>query len=501
MLQRVPFQTYIDFLGPQVLVADIADNPCIRGVSADSRAIGEGDLFVAVPGSHANGVDYVNDAVAAGARAIVAEVELDLPHGTASAIVRDAYAAVGLAAEVCYGFPASKLNLTGVTGTNGKTTVVSLLHHILSTAGRCSGLISTIQYCLGPNEVSEADRTTPMPVSFQRLLARMLVNDVRDVVMEVSSHALDQRRCGRSPFVAGAFTNLTQDHLDYHKDMNAYFEAKKLLFTEGIKPHGLAVINTDDPYGERLIREIVHIRPDLRCRSFGTDSAADVVMRDVRSDEHGGVMALFESDSGRTLSIATPLPGRYNLYNTATAVILAREAGVPDQVTVQAVRTYGGTPGRLERIQGKNGPTAFVDYAHTADALDNVLRTLAEVASCHLAVVCGCGGDRDKEKRPQMARVAQELADRVYLTSDNPRYEVPERILEDMAAGLTHPCSDVRLIVDRREAIQRAVADACPGDIILIAGKGHEPYQEVAGRKYTFDDRIEVRRAMNLDHE
>ncbi len=496
MRQEYQFQTYVDLLGSEVVVAEPADNPVIRGATTDSRDVVEGGVFIAVPGSRVNGLDYVPEAVAAGAKGIIAETPADVPAGVAFAQVRDAYVAAGRVAEIFHNSPGSNMRLMGVTGTNGKTTVVCLLHHVLACASREAGCISTIFRSLGRGGREVGDRTTPMPFEFQALLSRMEEQGVNEVVMEVSSHAVQQSRCGSVPFAVAAFTNLTQDHLDYHGNMTAYFEAKKRLFTEMLQAGGSAVVNMDDAYGKRLVQMLHEERPDLNVIPLGTDPASRIVMKNLGLNERGGNMELFDRNQEKLLSLRTPMAGRYNLYNVALAAVMAREAGVSDEIIPDAVQTYTGTPGRLERIQGQTGMTAFVDYAHTTDALANVLQTLSDLAPKRLSVVCGCGGNRDKEKRPKMAGVAQKFADRIYLTSDNPRDESPERILDDMMAGVASGSSGVYRITDRREAIRQAVADASPEDIILVAGKGHEPYQVVQDRKYPFDDREEVRKAI-----
>jgi UDP-N-acetylmuramoyl-L-alanyl-D-glutamate--2,6-diaminopimelate ligase len=378
---------------------------------------------------------------------------------------------MGPIADVFFGRPSERLLVLGVTGTNGKTTTAYLQHAILAAAGHTAGLLGTIERRIG-GVAEPAQRTTSEAIDLQRDLRRMLDAGDTACAMEVSSHALDQQRVAGVRFAAAAFTNLTQDHLDYHADMEAYFAAKALLF-DGRCP---TAANADDAYGRRL-------PADLR---FGLATpGAEVRAEDVRYGAHGTAFRL--RTPWGDAEVATRLVGRFNVENALAAVSSAGLAGVPLAAIVTGLEGVAGVPGRLEVVSGDRPFAVIVDYAHTADALENVLRALRPLATGRLIVVFGCGGDRDRGKRPTMARVACALADEVIITTDNPRSEDPLAIIAEVAAG-----ADGRHAVepDRRRAIERAIAAAAPGDVVLIAGKGHEQGQDVAGSITPFDDRV-----------
>lgn len=464
----------------------------VTGACADSRRVQPGQLFCAIPGSRADGSAYAADAVRHGAAAVAAVRELSLGPQTAQLIVREAYPAAGRIAECAAGYPARNLRLLGVTGTNGKTTCAYLLRHILRAYGQVTGMVGTVCYDLGRHQL-DADRTTPTPFELQDLFAAMVEDGCTWAVLEMSSHALVQRRAGTARFAGALFTNLTGDHLDYHKTMDAYFEAKALLFSEYLLPGAPAVINTDDPYGARLAERLGGV-PGACVLTVGS-RAADVVWEDVALGFDGCRFGL--RLGGEHVDIVSPLIGQHNVANLTCAAALAHACGIPAPLIGTALRACRGAPGRLQAIASPQGYAAYVDYAHTDDALDNVLRALRALSPRRLLVVFGCGGDRDRTKRPRMGAVAARLADRVYVTSDNPRTEEPERIIAEILAGMPAG-SQPQVYPDRREAIRTAVAEARAGDLILVAGKGHEPYQEIQGHKHPFDDLDEVRRAMGL---
>jgi UDP-N-acetylmuramoyl-L-alanyl-D-glutamate--2,6-diaminopimelate ligase len=417
----------------------------------------------------ADGHDHAAAAVAAGACALIVERELPLP--VPQIVVDSCRAAMGPIADVFFGRPSERLLVLGVTGTNGKTTTAYLQHAILAAAGHTAGLLGTIERRIG-GVAEPAQRTTSEAIDLQRDLRRMLDAGDTACAMEVSSHALDQQRVAGVRFAAAAFTNLTQDHLDYHADMEAYFAAKALLF-DGRCP---TAANADDAYGRRL-------PADLR---FGLATpGAEVRAEDVRYGAHGTAFRL--RTPWGDAEVATRLVGRFNVENALAAVSSAGLAGVPLAAIVTGLEGVAGVPGRLEVVSGDRPFAVIVDYAHTADALENVLRALRPLATGRLIVVFGCGGDRDRGKRPTMARVACALADEVIITTDNPRSEDPLAIIAEVAAG-----ADGRHAVepDRRRAIERAIAAAAPGDVVLIAGKGHEQGQDVAGSITPFDDRV-----------
>jgi UDP-N-acetylmuramoyl-L-alanyl-D-glutamate--2,6-diaminopimelate ligase len=468
------------------------DTP-VCGACADSRQVQPGNLFCAIPGARQDGAAFAAAAVRQGARAVVTVRPLDLSPAVPQLLVRDAYAAAGRVAECAAGDPARRLRLLGATGTNGKTTCAYILRHLLRAHGQVPGMVGTVCYDLGDHAV-EADRTTPTPFELQDLFGRMLAGGCGWAVLEMSSHALAQRRAGTARFAGALFTNLTGDHLDYHKTMEAYFEAKTLLFTEYLEPGAPAVINVDDPYGQRLaehLRRLGTVRP----LTVGTQ-AADSVWEDVRLGFAG---CRFRLRLGpEEVEIDSPLIGQHNVANLSCAAVLAHACGIPAPLIATALRECRGAPGRLQVLTSSSGVAAYVDYAHTDDALENVLRALRGLRPRRLLVVFGCGGDRDRTKRPRMGAVAARLADRVFVTSDNPRTEAPEAIMAEILAGIPAGTA-VQADADRRQAIAQAIAAAAPGDIVLVAGKGHEPYQEIHGVKHPFDDVAEVRRAMGLE--
>ena len=357
-------------------------------------------------------------------------------------------------------------------------------------------MIGTVEYDLGEGAPLEADRTTPPPFLLQYLFKEMADKQVRDAVVEVSSHALDQRRARTALFAGAIFTNLTGDHLDYHHTMEEYYLSKRRLFFECLTPNAPAVVNVNDPFGARLAKELRAAGKNVV--TFGTAADCDVRIMAPYSTVRGSTFRLERPGEG-IFAVESPLIGDFNIFNLAGAIILARRIGIPDADIRAAVAACTGARGRLEALKTKNGITCFVDYAHTDDALKNVLATLRRLEPARLLVLFGCGGNRDRSKRARMAKAAGELADRVYVTSDNPRNEKPESIIAEIRTGFPAGCDCVE-IVDRHAAIRRAAADARPGDILLIAGKGHETYQEQNGQKTPFDDLQELGQAfIDLD--
>jgi UDP-N-acetylmuramoyl-L-alanyl-D-glutamate--2,6-diaminopimelate ligase len=494
MARTLTLQTYREALGDLcVSLAGDGSTP-ITGAAGDSRCIRPGDLFCAIPGARQDGSLYAADAVRRGARAVMAVAPVDLPESIPQLVVREAYAAAGRIAECAAGYPAQRLRLLGVTGTNGKTTCAYLLRHLLRAHGQVPGMVGTVCYDLGNKEL-EADRTTPTPFELQDLFQRMLEGGCGWAVLEMSSHALVQRRAGTARFAGALFTNLTGDHLDYHQTMEAYFAAKTLLFTEYLGPGAPAVVNVDDPYGRRLAELLRSAGGGGPVVTVG-NSAADIAWQDVQLGFGG---CRFRLQLGADMAmIDSPLIGQHNVANLTCAAALAYACGVPAATIAQALHDCRGAPGRLEVVTSPRGFAAYVDYAHTDDALENVLKALRLLRPRRLVVVFGCGGDRDRTKRPRMGAVAARLADRVFVTSDNPRTEPPEAIIAEILAGIPAG-TDLHVDADRRRAIRQAVADAGEGDLILVAGKGHEPYQEIHGVKHPFDDLCEVRKAMGLE--
>ncbi len=458
----------------------------IRQVTCDSRIVRPDGLFVAIRGRNVHGKAYMQEAVDRGAAAIVGE---DLPDalgipGVAFAQVSDARKALAALVATHSGSAHRELKLYGVTGTNGKTTTCYLLHHVFSKLdGKC-GMLGTVEYRCGDNtEVSPL--TTPDPELLHQLFRQMIAADCKACVLEVSSHALEQDRVWGLEFDAGVFTNLSQDHLDYHGTFAEYRESKRKLFT-GLGPDAAAVYNVDDPSSEWMISGTA-----AQVLSYGKSSAADIRFSILDHSLRGLRLRL----DGRECTCR--MAGRFNGYNVAAAYATALSAGYCGDAVAEAIGSSPQVPGRLERIEGPDGSVAVVDYAHTPDALKNVLRTLRQTRpeGARLWCVFGCGGDRDRGKRPTMGQIAEALADHVIVTSDNPRSESQAQIFRDIRSGMKLPDA-ARWIKGRREAIHVAIAEAFTGDVILIAGRGHEVLQTARDGQRTLDDRLEARRAL-----
>lgn len=457
----------------------------IRGVAENSKSVEPGFLFCAISGFRTDGHRFLEDAAKRGAAALVVSSSYSGPIPDLPAIrVRDCYFAWALICETWFGFPASAFRVHGATGTNGKTSSAYFLRHFLSACpDRKTALISTV--CVDDGiACSDSERTTPDAFALQTLFARMRNNAATDVVMECSSHGLHQRRTGSLRFASAIFTNLTGDHLDYHGDMERYFQAKKLLFSEMLAEGAPAAVNCDDPYGARLLAELPRAR--LLPVSF---SGRDAFCSLKKSILRPACSELQFTLDGNALSLVLPLPGAFNVCNFLGAFAVAFSLGIPLPVLLRAVGTVPRVPGRLQPIPLKSGAVAYVDYAHTDDALFRVLTSLRAIlpAGGRILTVFGCGGDRDRSKRPRMGAVAAKFSDMLFLTSDNPRSEDPAAILRDIESGI--PQGTVyEAIPDRAEAIARAVAAAGNGDLLLVAGKGHETYQEIRGKKIRFSD-------------
>ena len=470
------------------------DGPLDREISAiafDSRRVKPGSLFVALRGEKVDGSQFVEQAIAAGAEAVVSEAAEFRTRAT-NVIVADARIALADLAAAFYQHPARALKIAGVTGTNGKTTTAFLLKHICeATMHRC-GLIGTVRYEVG-DRILPAARTTPESLELHELLWQMRSAGCKAVAMEVSSHALMQARVRGVEFDAAIFTNLTQDHLDYHKTMDAYFEAKVRLFSglaEQTRKKGKAVINIDDRYGAQLA---TRFGKELPVITYGLGALADFRASNVRIDFNGTSYQL--DAGGKSYLVRLPQIGQFNVYNSLAALAGAHALGVEVRSGVLALANANAVPGRLEAVPAQRKFRVFVDYAHTDDALQNVIKTCRELNPARLIVVFGCGGNRDKTKRSRMGAVVNQHADFSIVTSDNPRKEDPLAIIEDIKPGMTR--GNYEVIVDRKEAIFKAIAMAEPRDIILIAGKGHETYQEFADHTAPFDDVAVARQALD----
>lgn len=474
------------------LLARVSGSRLIQ-VRNDSRQVRPGDVFVAVRGAHVDGHSFVEQAVRQGAKYIVAERPLILPSTVELVIVRNSAEALGQLAQAFYGNPNSRLTNLAVTGTNGKSTVGYLVRSVLNTAGLPCGLIGTIQYDL-VGEVAQSPLTTPDPLTLAQAAAKMVEHGGRFMMIEASSHALEQNRLAGISFSAAAFTNLTGDHLDYHKTMDAYLAAKTRLFT-GLPIHALAVLNADSDASAQIASSI-----NRRILWYSTHKEADVSAEIDSMDDTGSEFYLVFRNVKE--KVQTPLPGLHNISNHLAAAGLCFAVGLDVSTVAEGLSALQAVPGRLEPIlcgqAEEAGIRVFVDYAHTDDALRNVLTTLRPLCRGRLVVVFGCGGDRDKTKRPRMAQVAQALADWVIVTSDNPRTEEPNAIIQDIVKGFTDSfrTQSVAIEPDRRKAIRMAIHEAKGGDIVLIAGKGHEDYQIIGTQKTHFSDQEEALRAL-----
>ena len=466
--------------GMEVISQTISPDTEITHVCVDSRATQKGSLFVAVPGNRCDGGHYARQAVDRGAVCVVCQSELppDLPRVK----VRDARLALSRLACRWYGHPSRQLTMLGVTGTNGKTTVTYLLRHILQRTGMKTGLIGTVQNIVG-EQTLPAQRTTPDALQIQQLLSAMTKNGCSHAVMEVSSHALDQHRAEGIDFAVGIFTNLTEDHLDYHGTMGCYCDAKAKLF----QMSRMGVCNADDPWTERLLA-------GASCPSvyYGIHNPAEVWAEDIFLHSRS---VDFTVCTARTRTpVHLGVPGRFSVYNALGAIATCGELGIPPEECAAALATFPGVAGRMEVVPTPGKPyTLLIDYAHTPDALENVLKTVRGFAQNRVIAVFGCGGDREREKRPLMGHIAGKLADLTIITSDNPRTEEPMAIIRDILPGIAGAEDKYIVEPDRRGAIALAMGRAAAGDVIVLCGKGHETYQEIGDKTIPMDEREIVR--------
>ena len=480
--------TLISELPSEVLTGD--DRVTVRDVITDSRHVKRDTLFTALRGTRTDGHLFLSEALDRGAGVLVVE---ELPdalwprvrsEGQTVVRVPDCQQAVAMLASAYYRHPARQLSLIGITGTNGKTTTAHVVEAILQAAGEPVGMLGTVNYRVGAKRVP-APQTTPDATRLHDLLAQMVASGTRYAVMEVSSHALAQERVRGCSFAVAAFTNLSRDHFDYHGSEAAYFSAKARLFRDlEAEWH---VLNMDDPYG-RVLLQTSHARPV----TYGLASSTTLKPHDVH---HGldGIRFVLPT-SGGPLALSSTLVGRHNIYNLLAGIGIAQALGVDAEAIRQGVARLRTVPGRLERVDCGQDVSVFVDYAHTPAALEQVLRLVRAEAAGRLITVFGCGGDRDPGKRPLMGQAATRISDYTIITSDNPRSEDPQQIIDDIVGGLTVPSSRYAAVPDRRQAIEQAIAMAQAGDTVLIAGKGHEDYQIIGQQRYPFDDR-EIARA------
>ncbi len=456
----------------------------ITGVNIDSRRIEAGHLFVAIPGTQTDGHKFIPKAIELGAAAILCEhLPEEQIEGVTYVVVESTESVVGIVATHFFGDPSRKLKLVGVTGTNGKTTIATLLYNMFRKFGHKCGLLSTVcNYIEG--EAIPADHTTPDPIELNHLLAQMVEAGCEYAFMECSSHAIAQKRIGGLKFAGGLFTNLTRDHLDYHKTVENYRDAKKAFF-DGLDKDAFAITNADDKNGLYMVQNT-----KAQVKTYSIRSMADFKAKIIECHFEG----MYLDINGKEVGVQ--FIGKFNVSNLLAVYGAAIMLGKKPEDILVILSTLKSVSGRLEPIHSPEGYTAIVDYAHTPDALENVLNTINEVLNGKgkVITVCGAGGNRDKGKRPIMAQTAVKLSDKVIITSDNPRFEEPQDIINDMLAGLDNKqMKKVVSIVDRKEAIRTACMMAEKGDVILIAGKGHEDYQEIKGVKHHFDDREIVR--------
>lgn len=458
-------------------------DPLVTRLVIDSRRVTPGSLFFALPGLRHDGSSFVDEALARGAVGVVSRATRRFGNSKAVFVeAEDPRITLAKVARRFFGKPDKALSLVGITGTNGKTTVSYLAQRFLSVDGVKTGCLGTVGYDL-VGRALPSFRTTPEAHDLCELLAQMKDFGCERAVMEVSSHGIDQMRVAELRFHVGVFLNLTRDHLDYHGDMESYFGVKRSFIVGDLGARlKRSAINVDDPYGRRLRKEL----GEGEAVSFGTDSEADMqaVEIDLAPNETRFVLRY----QGRDRAVSSPLIGAYNVSNALAAFAIAASLDVDIESCIESLKTFDGIPGRMERVQKGQPFEVVVDYAHTGNALDNALTMLREITPGRLGVVFGCGGDRDRGKRSEMTRVAQEKADRCWATTDNPRSETQERIFDDMREGVVD-ASRIEFIMDRRRAIELALKDASPGDCVLIAGKGHEPFQEFGDTVVPFDDR------------
>lgn len=450
----------------------------IRAIQYDSRQVQPGDLFVAIRGYQRDGHEFINQALQSGASAIVSKRDGDY-HPRLKILVEDSRLALAQLANNYYDSPSSKLSVVGVTGTNGKTTITYWLKSIFEAAGQETGLIGTVRYYIGEKEIT-ATRTTPESLDLQALLDQMVKQGVKTAVMEVSSHALELKRVHGIDFKVAIFTNLTREHLDFHGTMENYRQAKGILF-RNLNPGSVAVLNWDD----------------TNSRQYANLTQAKRVFYSLKDNKAQLFAKRFKfSPSGTEVEFITPqgkqeyqykLTGEFNLSNFAAVLATAQTLGLDYQQIKKGAESFTGAPGRMEKIDGGQDYNIWIDYAHTPDGMERVLSTVKSFTKGRLICLFGCGGDRDKGKRPQMGKVAEQFADLIILSSDNPRSEDPAKIAEEILSGIKYR-NKVKVILDRKEALKLAVQSARPKDSIIVTGKGHENYQEIQGVKYPFSE-------------
>lgn len=471
-------------------------NVSIQDITADSRAVKLNSLFIALDGATVDGHNYIDKAVAAGAVAVIVSKPVTVPDDVCVITVSDTRQAMMVCVPYFFDYPANRMRMVGVTGTNGKTTTTHMIRHILKAQGHKVGVIGTVHIMIGDTSYP-IHNTTPDVVDLQHILHQMVQENVEYCVMEVSSHALALGRVSGVEFDTAVFTNLTQDHLDFHKTFENYLAAKCKLFeqvsaSDQVKDNKGAVINIDDSYGHRVMEKTTAPTITYSTLGKGTLNASDVHMSTKNSQ-------YTVNYKGESYPVSMNTTGLFNVYNTLAAIGACLQEGISMEAIDTALKTFSSVPGRFELIEEGQDFAVVVDYAHTPDGLQNILETAKAIKENRIIIVFGCGGDRDATKRPIMGRIAAEYGDKIYVTSDNPRIEDPVQIVKDVEVGVKEALRDgtsYEVIVDRREAINHAIHDAKAGDIVIIAGKGHENYQILKNETIHFDDREEARKAL-----
>ena len=471
-------------------------NVSIQDITADSRAVKPNSLFIALDGATVDGHNYIDKAVAAGAVAVIVSKPVTVPDDVCVITVSDTRQAMMVCVPYFFDYPANRMRMVGVTGTNGKTTTTHMIRHILKAQGHKVGVIGTVHIMIGDTSYP-IHNTTPDVVDLQHILHQMVQENVEYCVMEVSSHALALGRVSGVEFDTAVFTNLTQDHLDFHKTFENYLAAKCKLFeqvsaSDQVKDNKGAVINIDDSYGHRVMEKTTAPTITYSTLGKGTLNASDVHMSTKNSQ-------YTVNYKGESYPVSMNTTGLFNVYNTLAAIGACLQEGISMEAIDTALKTFSSVPGRFELIEEGQDFAVVVDYAHTPDGLQNILETAKAIKENRIIIVFGCGGDRDATKRPIMGRIAAKYGDKIYVTSDNPRTEDPVQIVKDVEVGVKEALRDgtsYEVIVDRREAINHAIHDAKAGDIVIIAGKGHENYQILKNETIHFDDREEARKAL-----
>ena len=476
--------------GVEVIAIKGDKNIEVDNIYYDSKQLRRGGLFFSVKGTKLNGADFIDEAIERGALCIVSENDFITYKNICKVLVKDVRRTCAVIASNFYEHPSNKMSVIGITGTNGKTTTLHMVEAILKYAGRKCGTIGTISYNIGDRSIP-AVNTTPSAIMLQMLLNEMVKASIPYCAMEVSSHSIHQNRIDGIRYKRAIFTNLTREHLDYHKDMEDYFCAKKRLF-EILDREGKAIVNKDDEYGSKLIDTVKD-----RVMTYGIRSDADITAFDIESSI-SGLSFKVRTPKG-VMSIRSELIGEYNIYNMLAAVALAITEDIGQREIEAGLKGFKGAPGRMQRIENKKNFSVFVDYAHTADALQKVLSALKPLANRRIITVFGCGGDRDRMKRPEMAQVASALSDFVIITNDNPRSEDPKSIADEIIKGLPGDFKDFKVSLDRQDAIELSLDMAKDEDIVLIAGKGHEKYQIFKDTVLDFDDCKIAKEVLGID--